>query len=333
VDALNRVAARRRSLLAGLAALGCPGVARAQAPRRIALILAGSDEDADARARAGALRAGLRQLGWVEGRNLQIDYFWRAGEPAIAEAHARALTARPPDVIVSNGTAALTALHRATRDIPVVFAVVVDPVGAGFVQSLARPGGNITGFATYEPELGAKWLDALREFAPDLRRLAIVTDPAFAGFRGLTRSIEGFAAERSIRPSQLLFRSVADPIEAAIAEFARTPGGGLLAIPTALNLLERDRLIRSVALARLPAIYPFRQFVLSGGLVSYGFEPLDLFRRSAGYVDRILKGERPGDLPVQSPTRFELVINQRTARDLGIVVPPMLLARADEVID
>lgn len=302
-------------------------------PRRIALIVATAEQDPDAQARAAALRDGLRELGWIEGRNLAIDYRWGGGDPERAVTIVDEIVAMKPDLIVSNGTPALTALQRRTREIPIVFVVVTNPVGAGFVESLARPGANITGFSTYEPEIGGKWFETLREFAPAIRRVAVVSDPDLGGFAAVTGALDLLAARAGVDVVRIGFRSPADDIEARLAAFADTPGGAFVAMPTALNLLMRDRLIAAAARHRIPAIYPFRPFAQSGGLMSYGFEPLDLFRRSAVYVNRILKGEQPGELPVQAPTRFQLVLNLRTAKELGYEVPPMLLARADELIE
>jgi putative ABC transport system substrate-binding protein len=326
-----------RRALPLLAALPLPRGARAQGQggrlRRIALIVSSAEGDPDARGRAAALREGLRALGWVEGRNIQIEYRWGAGDVAQAEAHAREMVRLAPEVIVSNGTPQLAALQRHNRAIPVVFVVVVDPVGAGFVPSMARPGGHVTGFATYEPELGGKWLDLLREFDPALRRIAVVGDPGFRGFAGLADHVLARAPAIGLAAESLTFHRPEEPVEARLAAFASGSGGGIIALPTALNLLARTRLIAAAEAARMPAIYPFRPFVESGGLMSYGFEPLDLFRRSAAYVDRILRGENPGELPVQLPTRFEFFINRRAARALGRDFPPMLLARAEEVIE
>jgi putative tryptophan/tyrosine transport system substrate-binding protein len=323
----------RRALIA-LPLLALPSVARAQArPRRIALIVSSAEGDPDAMGRAAALREGLRALGWVEGRNIHIDYRWGAGDLARAEAHAREMQALAPDVIVSNGTPQLAALQRHNATIPVVFVVVVDPVGAGFVRSMARPGGHVTGFATYEPELGGKWLDLLREFDPALRRVAVVGDPAFRGFAGLAEHVIARAPALGLAAANLAFRQPEDPLEERLAAVAAAGGAGMIAMPTALNLLARARLIAAAEALRMPAIYPFRPFVDSGGLMSYGFEPLDLFRRAAAYVDRILRGEAPGELPVQLPTHFEFFVNRRAARALGRDFPDMLLARADEVVE
>jgi putative ABC transport system substrate-binding protein len=324
----------RRRALAALAALPPGRTARAQERlRRVALIISSGEGDPDALGRAAALREGLRALGWIEGRNLHIEYRWGAGDVARAEAHAREMLILAPEIIVANGTPQLAALQRHNRSIPVVFVVVVDPVGAGFVRSLARPGGHVTGFATYEPELGGKWLDLLREYDPAMRRVAVVGDPEFRGFAGLAEHVLARARPQGLAARNLAFRTPDDPLEARLSEFAAEGAGGVIALPTALNLLARARLIAAVEAARLPAIYPFRPFVESGGLMSYGFEPLDLFRRSAAYVDRILRGENPGELPVQLPTRFEFCINRRAARALGHDFPDLLLARADEVLE
>lgn len=322
---------RRRALLA-LPLL--PSLARAQPRlRRIVLIVSSAEGDPDAIGRARALREGLHTLGWVEGRNITIDYRWGAGDVARADAHAREMLQLRPDIIVSNGTPQLAALQRHDVGTPVVFVVVVDPVGAGFVRSMARPGGHVTGFATYEPELGGKWLDLLREHDPALRRIAVVGDPAFRGFAGLAEHVIARAPGLGLAGANLAFRQPEDPLEARLTAFAEGGAAGLIAMPTALNLLARTRLIAAAEALRLPAIYPFRPFVESGGLMSYGFEPLDLFRRAAAYVDRILRGEAPGDLPVQLPTRFEFFVNRRAARVLGREFANMLLARADEVLE
>ena len=302
-------------------------------PRRIGLIVATTQDDTDAQERASALRDGLRELGWIEGRNLTIEYRWGGGDPARAEAIVEDLVARSPDVIVSNGTPALTALQRRTRDIPIVFVVVTNPVGAGFVSSLARPGANITGFSTYEPEIGGKWFETLRELSPGIRRVAVINDPDLGGFGAVAGTIDSFAERAGVMVVPIGFQRPSDDVEARLATFAEVAGGGIVVMPTALNLLARERLVTAAARLRLPAIYPFRPYAQSGGLMSYGFEPIDLFRRSAAYVDRIFKGEKPAEMPVQLPTRFQLVLNLRTARDLGIEVPQMLLARADEVIE
>lgn len=325
---------RRRALLSVPPLLAWPAHGGAQSrPRRIVLIVSSAEGDPDAMGRARALREGLSALGWVEGRNIHIEHRWGAGDLARAEAHAREMLQLRPDLIVSNGTPQLAALQRHDAGIPVVFVVVVDPVGAGFVRSMARPGGHVTGFATYEPELGGKWLDLLREYDPALRRIAVVGDPGFRGFAGLAEHVIARARALGLTGANLAFREPEDPLEARLSAFAEGGAAGLIAMPTALNLLARTRLIAAAQALRLPAIYPFRPFVESGGLMSYGFEPLDLFRRAAAYVDRILRGEAAGDLPVQLPTHFEFFVNRRAARALGRDFPNMLLARADEVLE
>jgi putative ABC transport system substrate-binding protein len=234
----------------------------------------------------------------------------------IARAYAAELVALAPDVVVANGTLAATALKRTTRSIPVVFVVVIDPVGAGLVQSLAHPGGNITGFATFEPEIGGKWLELL-----------------ILGFATVWRAIESIAPRFGLGVTSVVHRDPDDDIEAAIAAFAQEPGGGLIVLPTPANNASRARIFSVAARHRLPAIYPFRLYATDGGLMSYGFDSRDLFRRGASYVDRILKGEKPADLPVQAPTKYELLINLKAAKALRLEVPPTLLARADEVIE
>jgi putative ABC transport system substrate-binding protein len=329
---------KRRAFLALPAAMALSpprnGAAQqAERLRRVGVIVTSSQNDPDAQARAAALRDGLRDLGWVENRNLTIDYRWSGGDPVQAAAHADSLVALGADVIVSNGMTATTALQRRTRSIPIVFAVLTNPVGAGFVESLARPGGNITGFSTFEPEIAGKWFETLREFSPTIRRMAVISDFTVGGFAALEATVARMAEKSGIPITPIRFANPADDLEGRIAAFAAEASGGLISMPTSLNLLARDRLIATSARHRLPAIYPFRPYVESGGLMSYGFEPIDLFRRSATYVDRILKGERPAELPVQGPTRFQFILNMKTAQALGIDIPSMLLARADELID
>jgi putative ABC transport system substrate-binding protein len=328
---------RRRELLALLgAAAAWPGGVRAQRPdrvRRIGVMVVNAEGDPEGELRVAAFRQDLRALGWTEGRDLAIDVRWRAGEPERARAHAAELVASAPDVIVANGTAALAAVRQATQTIPIVFVVVADPVGAGYVQSLAQPGGNITGFSTFEPEIGGKWLELLKEVAPDLRRVATVSDPGFRGFAALSLAIERLAPGFGLGATRVDFRQPADDIETAVAEFAREPGGGLIVMPTGINNTYRDRIFTLAVRHRLPAVYPFRFYATGGGLMAYGFDATDLFRRGAGYVDRILRGESPAKLPVQAPTKFELIVNLKTARELGVTFPPAILARADEVIE
>jgi putative tryptophan/tyrosine transport system substrate-binding protein len=323
---------KRRSLLAAPLLAAGPAAAQPR-PRRIMLILAGDEADADAQGRAAALREGLRALGWVEGRGITIDERWGAGDAARAEAHASEAARLAPDVVVSNGTLQLIALLRQSRPLPIVFVAVTDPVGGGFVRSMARPGGHVTGFASYEPALGGKWVDLLREFAPGLGRVAVLGDARLPGLSDIAAVIEARARALGMAADRLAFLHASDPIEARIAAFARQGEGGVVVLPTAPNLLARGRLVAAIGAARLPAIYPFRPYVEAGGLMSYGPEPLDLFRRAAGHVDRILRGENPGDLPVQLPTRFEFFLNRSVARRMELDFSDMLLARADEVIE
>jgi putative ABC transport system substrate-binding protein len=329
---------RRRQFISllGSAAAAWPLGVRAQQGvpvRRIGVLMAYAEGDPEAQARIGAVRQGLKELGWTEGHNIQVETRWGTGDPDRAQTSATELISLAPDVIVAHGTPALGALHQATRTIPVVFVSVIDPVGAGYVQSLAVPGGNITGFSTFEPEIGGKWLELLKEIAPSLTRVAVILDPDFKGFAGVWGAIENMAPRFGLEVKNLRFQAPTDDLETAVATFAQESRGGLIVIPTALNAVQRDRIISSAARGGLPAMYAFRFYATDGGLMSYGIDTVDLFRRSASYVDRILKGEKPADLPVQAPTKFEMVINLKTAKALAIDVPPTLIARADEVIE
>ena len=328
---------RRRkflSLVGGAAAW--PVVARAQQGERVrhvCLVMVNNEGDPDSQVRIGAFRDGLQRLGWTEGRNIRIDYRWGAGDPERARAHAADFVRLKPDAILSNGSPATGALHKATRTIPIVFVVVTDPVGAGFVESQARPGGNVTGFSTFEPDIGGKWLELLKEINPNLRTIAGVWDPAFKSFAAVWRQIERLAPAMGVRTTSVTFRKDSDDLDAALAALAQQPGGGMIILPTAINNSARKRIVFLASRLGLPAVYPFRHYATDGGLMSYGFDTTDLFRRSASYIDRILRGERPASLPVQAPTKFELTINQTTAKALGLAVSPTLLARADEVIE
>jgi putative ABC transport system substrate-binding protein len=328
---------RRREFIAGLSgAAAWPTNLSAQpasGTRRLGLVMVNAESDPDGQVRVKALLHSLEELGWSEGRNLRIEYRWGAGEPDRARAYAAELVALAPDAILANGSPAVTALQQATRTIPVVFVVVTDPVGAGFVHSRAQPGANITGFSTFEPEIGGKWLELLKEVSPELRRAAGILDPRFKAFAAVWRAVEQLAPQSGVDASGLAFGDTAEDLEGAIAAFARQTGGGLIVLPTAINNFARRRIIRAAARHRLPAVYPFRHYAEDGGLIAYGFDTPDLFRRGAAYVDRILKGDKPADMPVQAPTKFELVINLKTANTIGLAVPPTLLARADEVIE
>ena len=327
---------RRREFIAGLGgAVAWPMMAWAQQPervRRIGVLTNLAENDSEGHARDAAFREGLQQSGWVEGRNLRIDYRWTAGDPERGRKHARELAALEPDVILTTGSAGLVPLLQVTQTIPIVFTIVPDPVGAGFIDSLAHPGGNATGFSQFEFGLSAKWLELLKEIAPGVTRAAVLREP------GLTAAIAQFAALQAVAPSlrvdlvPLNFRD-ADQMERSVAEFARSSSDGLIVTSGPLATVHREAIVATAARHKLPAVYVSRFMVTGGGLISYGPDFVDQYRLAAGYVDRILKGEKPTDLPVQAPTKYELAINLKTAKALGLTVPSSLLARADEVIE
>jgi putative tryptophan/tyrosine transport system substrate-binding protein len=320
--------------LLGGAAAAWPLAARAQQPegmRRIGVLAAGTN-DADGQARVAAFRQGLRELGWDEGRNVSIDIRWGSGDSDSIWDAASELVRLKPDVLLVNGNRGLTALQRETRTIPIVFAGLADPVELGFVASLARPSGNITGFANLERSLIGKYLELLKELAPRLARVAVVMSSGASHYADRFGISENTASQLGIKPAVMPVGGAAE-IEPAIAAFAREPDGGLLLPGDAGIIVHRDLIIALAARYHLPAIYPFRVMVTSGGLMSYGADVVDLSRRAASYADRILKGEKPGELPVQLATKFELIINLKTAKALGLTVPATLLARADEVIE
>ena len=302
--------------------------------RRIGVLAAGGldTDDLDMQARIGAFEDGLKQLGWINGQNVQIDIHTGAGDADRIRRYAEELVGLAPDVILATGAAAVAPLLKATRTVPVVFVNVVDPVGAGFVDSLARPGGNVTGFVSFEYGLSAKWLELLKEIAPRVTRVAVIRDPNISAGTGQFGAIQAAASSLGLELVAVNPREASE-IERAIAAFARTPNGGLIMTSSALAIIHRDLIIGLAAKHKLPAVYHRRVFSASGGLISYGPDAIDISRRSASYVDRILKGEKPADLPVQAPSKYELVINLKTAKALGIAVPPSLLARADEVIE
>jgi putative ABC transport system substrate-binding protein len=329
---------RRRELITLLGsaapAMSWPLAARAQQParvRRIGVLVGLPETDPEGQARAGAFRQGLQALGWIEGRNIRIEQRWSVGN-AERTRHAAELVALEPEVILAAATVALVALQAATRRIPIVFAQVTDPVGAGFVASLARPGGNITGLTQHEFSVGAKWLELLKQIAPRVTRVALLYDPANPTAQEYLRTIEAAAATLGTQVSAHAVRDAAE-IARAIDGFAGQPNGGLVLLPGPVGSANRNLIIQMAARHRLPAVYAFRYHVVSGGLASYGVDNIDLYRRAAWYVDRILKGEKPADLPVQHATKFQLVINLQTAKALGLEVPVTLLARTDEVIE
>jgi ABC-type uncharacterized transport system substrate-binding protein len=312
-----------------------PLAARAQQPegmRRIGALMNLAEDDAEGQARIAAFVQGLQQLGWTDGRNVRIDYRWAAADVDRSRKSAAALIALAPDVILATAFPATQALQQATHTVPIVFVNVVDPVGAGFVESIAQPGGNITGFTLYEYGISAKWLELLKEIAPWVKRAAVLRSAAEASGIGQYAVILAAApsVEVDVRPV-----GVKEPgeIERAVTAFARASNGGLIVTASTLAGIHRKLIIALAAQYRLPAVYPFRYYATSGGLISYGPDSVDSYRRAAAYVDRILKGEKPADMPVQAPTKYELIINLKTAKALGLTVPPSLLARADEVIE
>jgi putative tryptophan/tyrosine transport system substrate-binding protein len=324
----------RRKFLATLggAAATWPLAARAQGERvrRIGVLINLAADDPEALSRITAFVQGLQQLGWTEGRNMRIDTRWGAGDAARFHRYAEELLALAPDVVLASGTPAIQALQQATRTVPIVFASVGDPVGMGLVASLARPGGNITGFTPMEFGFGAKWLELLKEIAPRVTRVAVLRDLTIGPAQ--LSAIQAVAPSFGVELSAVGVRE-APEIERAIAAFARSSNAGMIVTASTSAAVQRDLIITLAARHRLPAVYPFRYLVTSGGLISYGANTIDIYRHAAGYVDRILKGEKPGDLPVQQPTNYELVINLKTAKALGLDLPASVLARADEVID
>ena len=322
--------------LLGGAAATWPLAARAQQERmrHIGVLMPLAENDPESQARITAFREGLAKLGWTEGRNVQIEYRWIAGDPDRARTYAAELVKLKPDVIFAATASSLMPLQRETRSVPIVFAQVADPVAAGFIANLARPGGNITGFTQFEYAIGAKWLELLKQIAPQVTRVLIIyDDPANS-----SEATAYLPVIEAVAPSfgvQLAIATVRDTtgIERAIEEFAREPNGGLIPLPGPLMAVHRDLIISMANRHRLPNVYSYRYYPTAGGLASYGVDNIDLYRRAASYVDRILKGEKPGDLPVQQPTKFELFINLKTAKGLGITVPLALSGRADEVIE
>ena len=326
---------RRREFitLIGSASVAWSLVARAQEhKRRIGMLMSLLENDPEGEPRVRAFVDGLQQLGWTDGHNVRIDIRW-AGNPADSGKYAAELVALAPDAIFASSSVNVAALQRITRSVPIVFASVIDPVGAGFVASLARPGGNTTGFSAFEYSLSGKWLELLKELAPNVTRAAVLRDPSLAAGIGQFAAIQALAS-----PSlgvELIPIDVRDPTEMdrAITAFAREPNGGLILTGSQGVATHRNRIIALALQHRLPNVHGFRYYPASGGLASYGPDIIDVHRRAAAYVDRVLKGEKPADLPVQTPTKYELVINLKTAKALGITVPQTVLGRADEVIE
>ena len=327
---------KRREFIAliGGASAAWPLAARAQQPERVRHIgvLMNLAENQQAQARITAFRQALEQFGWTDRRNVQIEIRWAAGDADRYRNFAAELTALVPDVILATGTPAVEALQRATRTTPIVFVAVVDPVGAGLVANLARPGGNTTGFSLYEYALSGKSLELLKQIAPPVTRVAVLRDSANPAEIGQLAAIQTAAPSLGVELSPVGLRDAGE-IERAVTQFARVPNCGLIVPGSSLANDHRELIIGLAARHQLPAIYSDRIFVADGGLVSYGPDRIDQYRRAAGYVDRVLKGEKPADLPVQAPTKYELVINLKTAKMLGLAIPPTVLARADEVIE
>jgi putative ABC transport system substrate-binding protein len=326
---------RRRAfitLLGSATAWPLAGRAQHERMRRIGVLFALAENDPESSRRLSALRAGLQDLGWSDGGNVRLDVRFGVGGPDRLREHARELVALAPDVIVSFGTAPLAPLQQATRNIPIVFALTSDPVGGGFVESLARPGGNATGFTLFEYSMSGKWVELLKEIAPRMTRAAALRDPSIPTGVGHFTAIQSLAPFLGVAVSAVNVRDAAE-IERAVAAFAGSANGGLIVVPAPVTIVHRELIVALAVRYKLPAIYWDRFYVTEGGLISYGADTLDQCRRAAGYVDRILKGEKPADLPVQTAVKYELVINLKTAKALGLTVPETLLARADEVIE
>ena len=324
---------RREFITLGGAAAAWPVAARAQQAeriRRVGVLMNLTADDPEVPGRVAAFAQGLGELGWTIGRNVRIDYRWGANDPDRGRRYADELIALVPDVILASGSTAVRPLLQVTRT-SIVFVQVTDPVGLGLVASLARPGGNATGFMLYEYGMSGKWLELLKELAPRVARAGVLRDSSSPGGIGQFAAIQAVAPSMGMELSPLDVRDAGE-IERVIALFGRSSDGGLIVTGSALAAVHRDLIVALAARHRLPAVYPFRYFTPGGGLISYGPDSIDPYRRAAGYVDRILNGEKPGDLPVQAPTKYELVINLKTAKALGLEVPPTLLARADEVI-
>ena len=319
------------SLLGG--AVAWPLGARAQERvRRIGVLMSLAEVDPETKRRIGAFLEGLRQLGWADGGNAQINYRWGGGNPNDIRRYAAELAALAPDVILATGSVTVGPLLEVTRTVPIVFVQVPDPVAAGFVDSLARPGGNATGFVNFEYGMGAKWLELLKQIAPAVTRVGVLRDPALAVGAGQYGAIQSVAPSLAMEASPINLRDAGE-IERGIANFARVPNGGLILTGGALGIVHRDLIVTLAARYNLPAVYIDRYFAEGGGLISYGPDSIDAYRRTAAYVDRILRGDKPANLPVQLPVKYDLVINLKTAKALGVAVPPSLIARADEVIE
>jgi putative ABC transport system substrate-binding protein len=328
---------RRRDFVAFFAAAAAapwrsPMAQSSGATRKIGALFSQTDEDPEGQVRAAAFREGLQSLGWTEGKNLAIEYRWAGGSFERMRALADGLVKLGPDVILASATTALVALQRATHTVPIVFAQVTDPVSAGFVESLARPGGNITGLTQHEFAISEKWIDLLKQITPSLTRAAVLYDPNNPATAGYLAVLKAAAPSAGVQLSPFPVGGRAD-IARAIDRFAAEPGGGVIVLPGPVGGNNRDLIIELATRHRLPSVFAFRYHVVSGGLISYGVDNVELYRRAAWYVDRILKGSKPSELPVQHASKFQLVINLKTAKALGLTIPLALLTGADEVIE
>jgi putative ABC transport system substrate-binding protein len=320
------------SLLGGAAAWPlAAGAQQRERVRRIGVLMSQAPDDPDAQPRLTVFVQGLQQLGWTVGSNMQIEYRWGAGDSERGRKGAAELIALNPEVIFASGGASSAALHQATRTVPIVFTNAIDPVGGGLVESLARPGGNVTGFTAYEYGISGKWLELLKEIAPHVKRVGVMRILSVSGGAQLG-AIQGAAPRLGVEVTPIGMSNVGE-FERGIAAFARQPNGGLIVTGSGFAQLHHDRIIALAGQYRLPAVYAFRYYVIAGGLISYGPKVIDQYREAAGYVDRILRGEKPADLPVQTPTKYETVLNMKAAKALGVDVPDKLLATADEVIE
>jgi putative tryptophan/tyrosine transport system substrate-binding protein len=323
---------KRRAFIAGLVAAALPSSTRAEAKKVVGLLMPLAAGDSAGQERVKTFLAAMRELGWIDGRNMRVDLRWAPGGEEEVRKQAAELVALAPDVVITNGSAGVRPLLKVTRTVPIVFAVVADPIGAGFVKSLARPGGNATGFLTFETGLSVKWVELLKEIAPRVTRAAVLHDPTLTAIAGQLALIRSTMPSVGIDLTPVDARNAGD-IGRAVAQFAGAENGGLIVTPSASSVIHRDLIVQLAAKHRLPAVYPARYFSDVGGLLSYGPDLLDQYRHAAGYANRILKGEKPGMLPVQAPTRYELVVNLKTAKALDLPVPPNLLDRADVVIE
>ena len=326
---------RRREFIAVIGAAAWPRMAwtqQAQRMRRIGVFMNYAQDAPQSQVRLASFLEEMEELGWTASRNVQIEYRWGVADADRNRRNAAELVALAPDVIVASATAVTSALLQTTRTIPIVFVNVLDPVGAGFVQSMARPGGNATGFIPFEYGMGGRWLELLKQIAPGVRRVAVLQNPIVASRSGQLGAIEALAPSLRVELSAVSVRDTGE-IERTIIAFARAPNGGLIIVGALSLETYHDLIVTLAAQHRLPAVYPYRIYVAGGGLMSYGTDLVAQFRRAAGYVDRILKGDKPADLPVRAPSKYELVINLKTAKALGLEIPPTLLARADEVIE